>query len=85
MFHLEKLEPGEVQQNETFTLSLYGNGFTENDLVLVDGKAPAKNFITAKELEATITKDITHTKGDKIVKVQSGSGEVSNELVLIIL
>jgi len=78
------LEPSSVNQGWEGTIKIHGSGFDSGSFVLIDGKVPQSTFRGDALLEAKLTREITGIAGNKIVKVHTSGGAVSDEVTLTV-
>jgi hypothetical protein len=76
---IASLDPASVQQAWEGVLKVDGSNFDSGSFVLIDGRVPRTTYKSASLLEADVKSNITGTPGNKVVKVHTGAGEVSNE------
>ncbi len=65
-------------------MNVHGSGFDNGSFALIDGAVPRTTYKSSTLLEASLTREITGTAGKKVVKVHTGSGDVSNEKTLTV-
>ena len=79
------IDPSTVRQNHESPLTVFGQNFGQNSLVMVNSRTLATRFISNTRLEAQLTTEVTGTVGAKLVKVHDlDTGELSNEKTLTV-
>ena len=78
------LDPGEVKSGWEGSVKIVGTGFDSGSFALFDGIVPKTLSSSDTVLEVSVTKEITGRAGEKVVKVHTGGGLVSNEVKFIV-
>jgi hypothetical protein len=79
---ISALDPDTVSQGWEGVMKVYGSGFDKGSFVLIDGLGPRVTRQSSSLIEVQLNTDITGSVGDKVVKVHTNAGDVSEGKVL---
>lgn len=76
---IRQLSPPTVKTGWTGVVHIYGEGFDDGSFSEFGQFDPVTKCISAHQLDATITADITNDSSELGVKVHTAGGNLSNE------
>lgn len=78
---ISRFNPESVARGWEGALEIHGSGFDSGSYALIDGVVARTRRWTENMLEVVVQPDATGKLGDKVVKVHSGGGQVSQDAI----